>query len=126
MTEETTLGKIHWVLFDGNCGFCRKWVGLWNSTLEKHGFKTAALQEDWVRESLALSDQELLHDIRLLTSDGARIQGADVYRFVMRRIWWMWPFYVLSCLPGLRQCFDGVYRLVAQHRHKISGTCELQ
>ena len=51
---------LGWVLFDGSCGFCRSWVTYWASTLRKHGFEIAALQEYWVRKRLgSLAEEEL-------------------------------------------------------------------
>jgi predicted DCC family thiol-disulfide oxidoreductase YuxK len=47
---------------------------------------------------------------------GSLVQGADVYRHVMRRIWWARPLYLLACAPGLRCLFDAGYRAFATHR----------
>jgi hypothetical protein len=65
----------------------------------------------------------LLTDLRLLHRDGSLTSGADVYRYVMRRIWWAYPLYLLSVTPGLRKAFDWGYRTFAQHRMRISASC---
>ena len=90
-----------WVLYDGSCGFCSRWVPFWEDTLRARGFQIAPLQTDWVAQRLALPGDELVRDLRLLLADGRQIQGADVYRYVMRRIWWAYPFYLLSVTPAL-------------------------
>jgi predicted DCC family thiol-disulfide oxidoreductase YuxK len=114
-----------WVLYDGTCGFCSRWVPFWQSTLKKRGFRIAPLQADWVGERFALSEQELTSDFRLLLANGERLAGADVYRYLMRRIWWATPLYVLSILPIFRTLFDGGYRAFADNRYRISRTCRL-
>ena len=57
--------------------------------------------------------------------DGGQVQGADVYRHLMRRIWWAWPLWLLACAPGLRRVFDAGYRSFATHRHRFSRACGL-
>ena len=114
-----------WVLYDGTCGFCSRWVPFWQSTLKKRGFRIAPLQADWVGERFALSEQELTSDFRLLLANGQRLAGADVYRYLMRRIWWATPLYVLSISPIFRTLFDRGYRAFADNRYRISRTCRL-
>jgi predicted DCC family thiol-disulfide oxidoreductase YuxK len=110
-----------WVLYDDACGFCRTWVPRFESTLAQRGFETAPLQADWVRERLNLAEDELLADIRLLLPDGSQLRGADVYRYCMRRIWWAWPLWLLSLLPGGRALFDWSYRTFARNRYCLPG-----
>ena len=114
-----------WVLYDDSCGFCRRWVPFWRGTLERRGYSIAPLQSEWVREKLGLSDEELVEDLRLLSPNGRVTRGADVYREVLRRIWWAWPLYLLSVTPGPRSLFDGGYLAFARNRHRISRTCGL-
>jgi predicted DCC family thiol-disulfide oxidoreductase YuxK len=114
-----------WVLFDGACGICSRWVPFWQPTLRRRGFEIAPLQSAWVRERTGLSANELTRDFRLLCPDGRLLSGADVYRYLMRRIWWAYPLYLLSELPGLRRLFDWGYRTFARHRFRVSGACGL-
>ena len=114
-----------WVLYDGSCGFCSRWVPFWEGTLRARGFRIATLQSDWVVERLVLPKAELLTDLRLLLDDGRQIRGADVYRCVMRRVWWAYPFYVLSVTPLLRAVFDAAYRAFADNRYLVSRACRV-
>jgi predicted DCC family thiol-disulfide oxidoreductase YuxK len=109
-----------WVLYDGACGFCRRWVRFWESTLRRRCFYVAPLQSDWVGEKLNLSQEELLSDFRLLLRSGEQLRGAAAYRYLMRRIGWTMPFYFLSTLPLLRSLFDTVYRKFAANRYCIA------
>jgi predicted DCC family thiol-disulfide oxidoreductase YuxK len=112
-----------WVLYDDSCGFCRRWVPFWSRALRRRGFEIAPLQAAWVRERLRLSSDVLLQDLRLLLSDNTQLSGADVYRYLMRRIWWAYPLFLLSCTPGLRQVFDWGYQTFARNRFGVSRAC---
>jgi predicted DCC family thiol-disulfide oxidoreductase YuxK len=114
-----------WVLYDGACGFCSRWVPSWEPTLQRLGLAIAPLQSPWVQERAGLPPGDLLTELRLLRPNGQLISGADVYRFVMRRLWWAYPLYFLSIVPGLRHLFDWGYRTFARHRMQISGACGL-
>lgn len=114
-----------WVLYDGSCGFCRWWVPFWEPTLAARGFGIAPLQADWVRERLALPEDELTRDLRLLFADGRQLQGADVYRHILERIWWAWPLSLFATLPIGRQVFDWGYNTFAANRFLVSRMCRL-
>jgi predicted DCC family thiol-disulfide oxidoreductase YuxK len=123
-TKDTEVTK-GWVLYDGNCGFCSRWVPFWETTLKKRGFRIAPLQAEWVAEKFDLSRDELTADFRLLLADGEKLAGAEVYRHLMRHIWWATPLYLLSILPIFRNLFDAGYRAFADNRYWISRTCHL-
>src|SRR5204862_2440500 len=114
-----------WVLYDGACGVCARWVPYWAPTLARLGLDVAPLQEPWVRDRLRPAPDALLSDIRLLLVDGTQLAGADVYRYVMRRMRWTYPAYVVATAPGLRRVFDVSYRAFADHRHQLSAACRL-
>jgi predicted DCC family thiol-disulfide oxidoreductase YuxK len=114
-----------WILYDESCGFCRRWVPLWENALRRRGFGISALQEQWVMETLKLPPEELLKDLRLLLADGTQLAGPEVYRHAMRRIWWALPLYLFSVLPGGRQLFDWSYRTFARNRYLVSDRCGL-
>jgi predicted DCC family thiol-disulfide oxidoreductase YuxK len=117
--------RVGWILYDDSCGFCRRWVPFWGETLRKRGFDIAPLQAEWVLPELHLSEADLLADLRLLLVNGEQIQGADVYRYAMKRIWWAYPVFLLSIAPVCRRIFDWSYRAFALHRHEVSRACNL-
>jgi len=114
------------VLYDGQCGFCSRWVKYWAGTLGRSGFEIASLDEPWVAERLRMPHEELLTDIRLLTAGGQLISGADVYLYVTRRIWWAWPFYAIFSLPGFNRLIHAGYRWFARNRYCVSHACKLR
>ena len=123
MTEQEE--PIGWVLYDDSCGFCNRWVPFWAGTLSKRGFAIAPLQSEWVVQRLNPLPEDLLIDLRLLLADGSQVCGADVYRYVMRRIWWAYPLYLLSLAPLLSRVFDWGYRTFANNRYRFSRACRL-
>jgi predicted DCC family thiol-disulfide oxidoreductase YuxK len=113
-----------WVLYDADCGVCSRWVPSWEPTLQRRGLAIAPLQSPWVQERTGLPPADLLSDIRLLQPSGRLLSGPEVYRYMMRRIWWTYPLYLLSNVPGLSQLFDWAYRTFARHRMRISASCD--
>ena len=120
-----SLPPAGWILYDDSCGVCRRWIHFWEGTLRRRGFDIAPLQAAWVAEKLRLDHLRLTEDLRLLLPDGRDVQGADVYRVAMKRIWWAYPLYLLSVTPHLNVVFDRAYRTFASHRHEISRLCSL-
>jgi predicted DCC family thiol-disulfide oxidoreductase YuxK len=125
--SEFPSGRVRgWVLYDGHCGFCSRWVNFWGPTVGRHGFKIAALEDAWVGEKLKMPYKELVTDIRLLTASGELVSGANVYLHVARRIWWAWPFYAIFSLPGFNWLIHVGYRWFARNRYHISDACRIQ
>ncbi len=117
---------IAWLLYDGGCGMCRQGVSIWRSSLRSRKIGTRPLQDTWVQAQLApLTEEELISDVRLLFRDGQQLRGANVYRYLFKRIWWAYPLYVLSLIPPFNWAFDQLYKLIAANRHKISHTCKI-
>jgi predicted DCC family thiol-disulfide oxidoreductase YuxK len=114
-----------WVLYDGQCGFCFRWLKFWQPTLAKRGFAIAALQDPWVVAHFRLPMDELVYDLRLLTRDGQVASGADVYLQVAKKIWWAWLFYAVFSLPGFNRLIHIGYRCFARNRYCISHACRL-
>jgi len=125
MNDDSGSAVRGWVLYDGHCGFCSRWVKFWGPTLGRHGFRIAALEEAWVAEKVNMPYAELVTDIRLLTTGGELISGANVYLYVTRRIWWAWPFYAIFSLPGFNRLIHAGYRWFARNRHHVSHACGL-
>ena len=125
MAKEPTLPNRGWVFYDGQCGFCSRWLEFWRPTLARRGFAVAPLQEPWVVARFQLPMEELIYDLRLLKRDGQTASGADVYLQVAKNIWWAWPFYALFSLPGFNRLIHIGYRWFARNRYCISHACKL-
>jgi predicted DCC family thiol-disulfide oxidoreductase YuxK len=118
--------RVGWVLYDGDCGVCSRWVPSWAPTLAPRGIAVAPLQSSWVGQRTGLTETELTTDIRFLGANGTLLSGAEVYRYLMRQFWWSYPLYLLSRIPVLSLVFEWGYRNFARHRMHISATCGLK
>jgi predicted DCC family thiol-disulfide oxidoreductase YuxK len=109
---------VGWILYDAECALCRSWVGRCEKTLTLRGFDFAPLQSPWVRECFDLPEQEYFSKMRVLTRDGRDLTGADALVFIARHIWWVWPLYAISKLPGVLPLFRAIYDRIARSRSR--------
>jgi predicted DCC family thiol-disulfide oxidoreductase YuxK len=123
--ESAILPRGGWILYDGGCGFCSRWVLLWQKVVEARGFAIKDLQSAAADGSLNVPTENLLDDIRVLTPSGELVSGADAYLYVARRIGWAWPFYAVFSLPGFNWMLWQGYRWVNRNRYRISPYCAL-
>jgi len=114
-----------YVLYDAKCGFCSWWIPFCKRTINNAGYDIAPLQSDWVRERLHLNESELANDIRVLLSDGTRIDGADAYIHGIKQLWWSFPVGMILGLPGFRQLTWLIYRFFNRNRFLLSKMCRL-
>ena len=71
-----------WILYDGGCGFCFRWVHFWEKVVAQRGFEPKDLQSAEEEGILQIPAENLLDDIRVLKVDGGLECGADAYLFV--------------------------------------------
>ncbi len=109
-----------WVFYDGDCVFCTSLARRLEPVLLRRGFHCASLQEPWVAIVLGLSREELLSELRVRTSDGIILGGADALLYLARHIWWAWPLYALAKIPSPREVFRAAYRRFAARRHCVA------
>lgn len=114
-----------WVCYDGECSLCLRWLRRVERPLLRHGFNFVPLQTDWVRARLNLTTPELLQEMRLLRADQTVLGGADAAIVLMRYVWWLWPLWLLSRVPGMMPIFRATYRFIARNRHCRQGQCRL-
>jgi predicted DCC family thiol-disulfide oxidoreductase YuxK len=122
---DSALPRAGWILYDGRCGFCFRWVHFWRKVVERRGFAIKDLQSASADGSLLIPQENLLDDIQVLTRTGKLESGADAYLYVAQRIWWAWPFYAIFRLPGFNWMLWLGYRWVNRNRYRISGYCPL-
>lgn len=105
-----------WVCFDRDCDTCVWLARRFRPALEKRGFGLAALQDPRVALLFRMSAEKLLQEMRVATSEGEFYGGADAVVYLARQIWWAWPVYALSEVPGMRRLFRSSYRWFADRR----------
>ena len=116
---------VGWVCYDSECPRCRRWLRRVERPLIRSGFNFVALQTTWVKTRLNLGNHDPLTEMRLLFPDEQVLGGADAAVFLMRHVWWLWPLWLLSRIPGTMPVFRAVYRHIAANRHCASGACSV-
>ena len=115
-----------WILYDGDCSSCTASARRFDRIFRRRGFLFLPLQTDWVMKRLDLEPGAPLEEMRVLTSNGRDIGGADAVIFLGRQIWWARPFVALARLPGMHNVLDRGYRWIAAHRGCDHIGCSLK
>jgi predicted DCC family thiol-disulfide oxidoreductase YuxK len=117
--------KCGWVFFDRDCGVCIRLAQRFRNVLRKRGFGLAALQDPRAASLLAIPEEEMLREMRVVTADGGRYGGADAIVYLAGRIWWAWPLYLSARVPGVQKLLEAGYQWFAAHRHCSSIGCKV-
>jgi hypothetical protein len=70
-------------------------------------------------------DDQLLDEMRLRLQDGRVLGGAAAVAEIARRIWWAWPLWAFTQLPGAMAPMRSAYRWISRHRSCTNGACEI-
>ena len=82
----------------------------------KIGFKTVQFDAQ-DQEKLKLIDQDaLLDDIHSVNKNGKVYKGVDTYLQVFKRIFYLYPLYLIISIPGIYHLAKKVYSYVAENR----------
>jgi len=76
--------------------------------------------------SLGVAEEDRLKEMRLRLADGTVFGGPSAVVEVARRIWWAWPLWAFSRLPGVMRLMRAAYDWVARHRGCANGVCRLE
>jgi predicted DCC family thiol-disulfide oxidoreductase YuxK len=103
------------VIYDGACGFCRRWAGRVRGWDRRGLLRFVAYQIPDLEVRFPVSRAECVHRIHLVDERGGVYRGAAAGREVLRRLpgGWLWalPFR----LPGGLTIGDRVYEWIT-HR----------
>ncbi|RKG67719.1 DUF393 domain-containing protein [Corallococcus terminator] len=108
------------VLFDGDCGFCKRWVERWRG--DTQGRVRFVRASGWLRRLLGISKSHMRRAMQLVEPSGRRSSGAEA---VFRMLAWS-PYpgtrfaARLGLLPGIKQGAGAVYSLIARNRRRAS------
>ena len=122
------------LIFDGNCSFCMGQV-LRISRWSGGRIAFISLHDPQVKERFPdLTEEMLMKQMYLVTSQGHRYGGAGVLRYLSRRLPRLWVFAPLLHIPGTLGFWQWCYQRVATRRYQISarhghqchdGSCEI-
>lgn len=123
--SDSCLPRQGWILYDGGCGFCFRWVHFWEKVVASRGFAIKDLQSASAEGLLQIPPDELRDDIRVLTPGGRLESGASAYLYVASKIWWAWPFYAIFSLPGFNWILRHGYKWFNRNRYRLSRHCPM-
>ncbi|HUG28000.1 MAG TPA: DUF393 domain-containing protein [Gemmatimonadales bacterium] len=108
------------LLWDGNCGFCQRWVAQverWDRAGRIETLRAADRAK--YSELLRISDQDLNHAMHLAIPGGRVLAGGRAVPEIFRLLpGWRWLVWVFR-LPGVAWVTDRVYAWVAARRHAL-------
>jgi predicted DCC family thiol-disulfide oxidoreductase YuxK len=90
-----------------------------------HGFELLPLQDGEAIQVLGLTPGEVPDEMKLCTGEGTILGGADAILYIARHIWWAWPAWLISQVPGAMPVIRALYRRLATNRRRISGICRV-
>ena len=108
------------LIFDGECGFCRRWVNNMTSWFTKHptpiAWQNANLPE------LGLTPEQCSAAVQFVDANLKVSSGSDAAARVL--IVAGFPYNVagrIILVPGIRSMAQATYRWVANNRHRFKG-----
>ena len=108
------------VVFDGDCGFCRRWVRHMETWFRRHPASVAWQHTDLA--ALGLTPEGCAHEVKFVAHDMSVSGGSDAVARIL--IVAGFPFSVagrVMLLPGARRLSRFAYRWVADNRHRFRG-----
>ena len=113
------------VFYDADCRFCVSAARRFERVLARRRFELVPLQSPGASADLGIPGDRLLAEMRLRLHDGTVLGGAAAVVEIARRIWWAWPLWVLSRLPGAMRPMRAAYRWIASRRSCADGACAM-
>jgi predicted DCC family thiol-disulfide oxidoreductase YuxK len=103
------------LIYDGRCGFCRKWVGRWRAiTGDRVEY---APSQEVAANFPQIPEAEFRRSVQLIDMDGRVLSGAEAafraVAYAPRRGACYWAY---QHVPGFATLSEALYRLVARHR----------
>ena len=92
------------VLYDAACAFCTAWARRAKPVLGPRGFAFQPLPE-------------AADEMKVVTAHGETLGGARAMMYLARQVWWTWPVWAASRIPGMMRLLDRVYRQITTRRH---------
>src|SRR5437763_11986250 len=119
---KTTPPGRYVMLYDGRCRFCAAGARRLEACMRPGWVERVDFQQPGALDRFpGLTYERCMERLHLITPDGRVFGGVEaIVRAVLTR-----PIVgkvaLLYFVPGLRQLFDGLYRLIAANRHRPMG-----
>ena len=104
------------MVFDGNCGFCRRWIARWQHATGDR-VEYVAFQDAGSRFA-DIPDEQFAQAVHLIEVDGRVTRAAEaVFRVLSVGANRRWPEWVYQNVPFAAPVSEACYHAVAQHRN---------
>ncbi|MEU0717260.1 DUF393 domain-containing protein [Streptomyces lavendulocolor] len=108
------------LVYDGDCGFCSACVAFVERRLRPDCVVVPWQSADL--PALGVTPERAGHEVLWVTPPGRVYGGAEAVAKILLRAGGVWaPPGALLLLPPVRWAAHGVYRLVADNRHRLPG-----
>src|SRR5260370_36926292 len=103
------------LIFDGNCGFCRKWVDYGRQiTGDRVRYAPAS---EVASEFPQIPPEAFARAVQVVLPDGEVLEGARaVFETLRSAPGWSWPPWMYQHVPGFAPASEAAYRIIASHR----------
>ncbi len=107
------------MIYDGDCGFCRRWIGRWEKITGD-----AVSYSPYQKEASRFPEiplEKFQESVYLLEPDGRVTRGAEaVFRSLSRNPLLKWLPFAYEKIPGVSLLSEALYRWVAANRALLS------
>jgi len=111
------------IFYDAECRLCRAGANRLKGVLARRQMELVPLQSPGTSTLLGVREDQLLVEMRLRLRDGRVFGGATAVVEIARRIWWAYPLWVVSRIPGAMRPMNAMYRWVARNRSCLNDAC---
>jgi len=115
MTSRKPVPKRPLLFYDGDCGFCRRWIARWRARTGK-AVDYVPFQRTFVRRRWRVTRAAARQSVQLLEPSGRRSSGAEAVARVLGRAPRLALVSRLMRAPGVRTAAALIYHLIARHR----------
>ena len=110
--------ELPWFVFDGDCGFCRRWAAWVERRID--GQATFAPYQSVDLPALGLTAAEVQTASYWVAEDGRRFRGTGPSPRPSSGVAGAWRWLgIVGDLPGPRWVAAAVYRVVVRNRHRL-------
>lgn len=114
------------LIFDGDCGYCRKWISRWR----KWNAQTQYISyQDYSKTHTAPALEDLRKAVHLIEGDQTYRAAHAVFRLLRLHPAGRCLYGLYESIPPFRWISESVYRGVARIRRRLSGpgaTCDME
>ena len=108
------------LIYDGGCGFCRKWVERARIMDRRHAVKIVPLQDAGASVVAGRPAAALRRAVHLVRPDGAVFAGAAAAREFFRYVPGGWLVRAIGVIPGIMPVAERTYEFVAKRWGPVS------